>query len=260
MLRVLEEADVDVLGRLADASNLALLVRVGGAEGPLAIYKPVLGERPLWDFPEGTLAAREVAAFVISATGGWDVVPETVLRAGPHGPGSLQRWVGDPEVDPEHPVDVVAPNAIPEGWLPVLHGEDPEGRPLVVVHEDSTAVRAVASFDAVINNSDRKGSHLVREGGDLRGFDHGVSLHEDAKLRTVLWGFAGEPLGAVELERISRVLGSLEDGTSDLRAGLDTLITAAEVAALEARCHSLLDHGEYPRPSGEWPSIPWPPI
>ena len=187
MLRVLEEADVDVLGRLAAASNLALLVRVGGAEGPLAIYKPVLGERPLWDFPEGTLAAREVAAFVISATGGWDVVPETVLRAGPHGPGSLQRSVGDPEVDPEHPVDVVAPNAIPEGWLPVLHGEDPEGRPLVVVHEDSTAVRAVASFDAVINNSDRKVSHLVREGGDLRGFDHGVSLHEDAKLRTVLW-------------------------------------------------------------------------
>lgn len=260
MLRVLEEADVDVLGRLADASNLALLVRVGGAKGPLAIYKPVLGERPLWDFPEGTLAAREVAAFVISATGGWDVVPETVLRAGPHGPGSLQRWVGDPEVDPEHPVDVVAPNAIPEGWLPVLQGEDPEGRPVVVVHEDSTAVRAVAAFDAVINNSDRKGSHLVREGGDLRGFDHGVSLHEDAKLRTVLWGFAGQPLPDLELERIARVLSQLEDGTSGLRESLDVLITTAEVAALESRCRSLLDHAAYPRPSGEWPAIPWPPI
>jgi uncharacterized repeat protein (TIGR03843 family) len=260
MLRVLEEADVEVLGRLADASNLALLVRLDGADGPLAIYKPVRGERPLWDFPEGTLAAREVAAFVISATGGWDVVPETVLRAGPHGTGSLQRWVGDPEVDPEHPVDVVPPNAIPEGWLPVLHGEDTRGRPVVVVHEDSTALRGVAAFDAVINNSDRKGSHLVREGSALRGFDHGVSLHEEAKLRTVLWGFAGQPLPDLELERITRVLRAIEDGTSDLRGRLDPLITAAEVAALEARCRSLLDHAAYPVPSGEWPAIPWPPI
>jgi uncharacterized repeat protein (TIGR03843 family) len=260
MLRVLEDADVEVLGRLADASNLALLVRVGGSEGPLAVYKPVLGERPLWDFPEGTLAAREVAAYVISATGGWDVVPETVLREGPHGTGSLQRWVGDPEIEPEHPVDIVSPDAIPDGWLPVLHGEDGEGRPVVVVHEDSTALRAVAAFDAVINNSDRKGSHLVREGADLRGFDHGVSLHEDAKLRTVLWGFAGQRLPDLELERIGRVLAALEDGTSELRAGLDQLLTTAEVAALEARCLSLLRHAAYPVPTGEWPAIPWPPL
>jgi uncharacterized repeat protein (TIGR03843 family) len=168
--------------------------------------------------------------------------------------------VGDPEVDPEHPVDVVPPNAIPEGWLPVLHGEDTRGRPVVVVHEDSTALRGVAAFDAVINNSDRKGSHLVREGSALRGFDHGVSLHEEAKLRTVLWGFAGQPLPDLELERITRVLRAIEDGTSDLRGRLDPLITAAEVAALEARCRSLLDHAAYPVPSGEWPAIPWPPI
>lgn len=260
MLRVLEEADLEVLGRLADASNLALLVRVGGSTGPLAVYKPVLGERPLWDFPEGTLAAREVAAFVISAAGGWDIVPETVLRTGPHGTGSLQRWVGDPEVEPEHPVDVVLPDEIPAGWLPVLHGEDGQGRAVVVVHEDSAALRAVAAFDAVINNSDRKGSHLVREGSHTRGFDHGVSLHEDAKLRTVLWGFAGEPLPDLELDRIERVLRAVEHGGSDLRSSLDTLLTIAEVAALEARCRSLLDHAAYPRPSAEWPAIPWPPI
>jgi uncharacterized repeat protein (TIGR03843 family) len=260
MMRVLEEADLVVLGRLADASNLALLVRAGGDTGPLAVYKPVRGERPLWDFPDGTLAAREVAAYVISATGGWDVVPETVLRVGPHGIGSVQRWVGDPEVEPEHPVDVVAPDAVPEGWLPVLEGEDGRGRPVLVVHEDSEPLRAVAAFDAVINNSDRKGSHLVREDGELRGFDHGVSLHEESKLRTVLWGFAGQPLSAVDLERIGRVLAAVEDGTSELRASMDTLITPAEVAALEARCRRLLARAAYPVPSGQWPSIPWPPI
>jgi uncharacterized repeat protein (TIGR03843 family) len=260
MLRVLEGADLEVLGRLADASNLALLVRVGGDDGPLAIYKPVRGERPLWDFPEGTLAAREVAAYAISAAGGWDVVPETVFRAGPHGPGSVQRWVGDPEVEPEFPVDVVAPDAVPEGWVPVLQGEDAEGRPVVVVHEDSGATRAVAAFDAVINNSDRKGSHLVREAGALKGFDHGLCLHEDAKLRTVLWGFAGQPLSPVELERIDRVRAAVGDDTSTLRATLDTLVTTSEVAALGARCRRLLARAAYPRPSGQWPAIPWPPL
>lgn len=260
MVRLLEEADVEVLGRLAGASNIALLVQVGGAEGALAIYKPVRGERPLWDFPEGTLAAREVAAYAISAAGGWGVVPETVLRDGPQGLGSLQRWVGDPEVEPEYPVDVVPPDAIPDGWLPVLHGEDGEGHPVVVVHEDSDALRAVAAFDAVINNSDRKGSHLVREGDALKGFDHGVSLHEEAKLRTVLWGFPGQPLPALEVDRITRVLQALDDGTSGLRSQLDPLITAAEVAALGMRCRSLLRRAAYPRPSGQWPAIPWPPL
>jgi uncharacterized repeat protein (TIGR03843 family) len=260
ILDVLGHGDVDVLGRLVEASNLALLVRVGGAQGVLAIYKPVAGERPLWDFPGGTLAAREVAAYLISAAGGWDVVPETVLRTGPHGLGSLQRWVGDPELEPEYAVGLVAPDAIPAGWVPVLRGEDGEGRPVVVVHEDSPALRAVAAFDAVINNSDRKGSHLVREGQALRGFDHGVSLHEDDKLRTVVWGFAGEPLPEVELERITTVHDRAADRSSSLRGELDGLISAQEVGALVARCRVLLDTAAYPRPSGGWPTIPWPPL
>ena len=259
ILDVLEDGDLDVVGQVADASNLALLVRVGAA-AVHAIYKPVSGERPLWDFPEGTLAAREVAAYLVSATGGWDIVPETVLRDGPFGPGSVQRWVGDPLVEPEHPVDIVGPGAVAPGWLPVLRGEGADGRPVVVVHEDSDAMRAVAVFDAVVNNSDRKGSHLVREGRALRGFDHGVCLHEDDKLRTVVWGFAGQRIAEEELARVERVRAEATDGASDLRAALEPLLTSAEVAALGARCRMLLAHAAYPVPSGQWPAIPWPPL
>jgi len=257
---LLATADLVVLGALSDASNLALLVRLGGDDGPLAVYKPVSGERPLWDFPDGSLAAREVAARLVSETGGWDVVPETVLRDGPHGAGSVQRWVGDPGVAPDHPVDLVPAGAVPPGWVAVLRGEDEGGRPVLVVHEDSPGLRAVAVFDAVINNSDRKGSHLVREGAALRGFDHGVSLHEEDKLRTVLWGFAGQPIADLDLVRVERVLGAVSDGTSELRTSLDELLTPAEVAALEARCRHLLGHAAYPQPSGQWPAIPWPPL
>lgn len=249
-----------MLGALADASNLALLVRLEDDEGPLAIYKPIRGERPLWDFPDGSLAAREVAAHLISSAGGWDVVPETVLRDGPRGPGSVQRWVGDPADEPDLVVDLVAPDDVPPGWLAVLRGEDQLGRPVVVVHEDSPVVRSVAAFDAVINNSDRKGTHLVREGDRLRGFDHGVSLHEDPKLRTVLWGFAGQPFADEDLARITTVRDALSDPRSSLRAGLAPLLTPVEVTALRARCAALLDHAAYPVPSGDWPAIPWPPL
>ena len=241
-----------------------MLVRVGGVAAGggsgLAIYKPVSGERPLWDFPDGTLAAREVAAYAISAAGGWDVVPETVLRDGPRGPGSVQRWVGDPAIEPEYVVDVVTPEAVPDGWLPVLRGEGARGEPVVVVHEDSDLTRAVAALDAVLNNSDRKGSHLVREGAFLRGFDNGLSLHEEDKLRTVFWGFAGQPLGEEEVQRITAVHDLVADGTSALRVQLDQLITPAEVSALLVRCRRLLERGTYPRPTGDWPAIPWPPL
>jgi uncharacterized repeat protein (TIGR03843 family) len=259
-LDLLTRADLVVLGALADASNLALLVRLGDDNGPLAIYKPIDGERPLWDFPDGSLAAREVAAHVISAAGGWDVVPETVLRDGPRGQGSVQRWVGDPQTLPEYVVDLVAPDAIPDGWLAVLRGEDERGNPVVVVHEDTAQVRGVAAFDAVINNSDRKGSHLVREGDRIRGFDHGVSLHTDDKLRTVLWGFAGQPLSPADLARVATVRDALGAAASGLRRDLAPLLTPAEVTALEARCTTLLERTAYPLPSGEWPAIPWPPL
>jgi uncharacterized repeat protein (TIGR03843 family) len=254
---------VAVVGRLAQASNDAFLVTVtAGGTSMAAIYKPVLGERPLWDFPDGTLAARETAAYLISAAGGWDVVPETVLREGPRGVGSLQRWVGDPYAEPEYVVDVVAPDAVPDGWVPVLRGEGERGEPVVVVHEDSPAVAAVAVFDAVINNSDRKGSHLVREAGEVRGFDHGVSLHVDDKLRTVLWGFAGRPLPEVELGRLRRVEEALADtaGRGALHRELAAHLTEEELDALTARVRRLLALPAYPLPGEGWPAIPWPPL
>jgi uncharacterized repeat protein (TIGR03843 family) len=267
-LEALETGEISLLGRIADASNAAFLATVavgddgggGDAHKRLAIWKPVAGERPLWDFPDGTLAQREVAAHLISATGGWDIVPPTVLREGPLGLGSLQLWVGDPEVPAEYVVDVVAPDRVPTGWLPVLQGEGEDGRPVVVVHEDSPLVRSVAVFDAVLNNSDRKGSHLVRDGDRLRGFDHGVSLHSDDKLRTVFWGFAGQALEPVDTARLDRLALDLDDHDSAFVVQLSTLITRAEVAALTARVRALRAHPAYPRPSGEWPAIPWPPL
>ncbi len=252
---------VELVGRLVDASNAAFLARVSGDREPLlAIYKPVAGERPLWDFPDGTLAGREVAASLLSAAGGWDIVPETVLREGPHGLGSLQRWVGDPQTEPEYVVDVVPVDAVPDGWLPVLQGEGADGRPVVVVHQDSPEVMAAAAFDAVINNSDRKGSHLVQEGPFLRGFDHGVSFHEQDKLRTVLWGFAGRPLPATEIHRLRRVDQQLSAHGAELAAALDGLLTPAEVRALRARVTRLLEQAAYPLPGEGWPAIPWPPL
>jgi uncharacterized repeat protein (TIGR03843 family) len=252
---------VELVGRLMDASNAAFLARVTGDDGPLlAIYKPVAGERPLWDFPDGTLAERELAAYLLSAAGGWDIVPETVLREGPHGIGSLQRWVGDPESEPDYVVDVVPVDAVPDGWLPVLQGEGADGRPVLVVHQDSPAVMAVAAFDAVINNSDRKGSHVVHEGAALRGFDHGVSFHEDDKLRTVLWGFAGRPLPPAEIRRLRRIEEQLSVPSSQLTSALERLLTSAEVTALQRRVVRLLEQAAYPLPGEGWPAIPWPPL
>jgi uncharacterized repeat protein (TIGR03843 family) len=258
---LLLEGAIEPLGRLSDASNDALLVRVGGeAAGAVAVYKPVAGERPLWDFPDGTLAEREVAAYAISQAGGWGAVPTTVLREGPLGVGSVQEWVGSLDEPPGRVVEVFPPNRVPEGWHPVLEGEGRRGEPLVVAHADTPEVRAMAVFDVVLNNSDRKGSHLLVAEGRLFGIDHGVSLHTEPKLRTILWGWAGEPIPRAEQERVAAVATALAEPDSPLRSQLERLLTPAEVAALKARCHALLEYPAYPVPSGRWPAIPWPPL
>jgi uncharacterized repeat protein (TIGR03843 family) len=247
------------VGRIVDSSNGALLCSVGDREEPvLVIHKPEASERPLWDYPDGTLVARERAAYLVSAAGGFDVVPPTVLREGPLGPGSVQLWVGPVEGVREALVDVTPVDAVPDGWVVVLEGETPGGRPVVVSHSPEPALRTVAVLDAVLNNSDRKGGHLLRDGDAVRGCDHGVSLSVEPKLRTVLWGWAGEEIPDVELGRLEALLVALEDAAGALVAELGTLITPAEVRALRRRTESLLRTGRHPHPRAGWPAIPWP--
>lgn len=269
VVEALQRGDLSLVGRIADASNLALLCEVVDADAAAqvtgrpvrVIYKPVRGERPLWDFPEGTLAGREVATFEVSQAGGWGVVPPTVLREGPYGEGSVQLWIGDPfSAKPdERPVDVVPPQRIPEGWLSVVDGELTDGASVTVVHEDRDDVRDVAVLDAVVNNADRKGSHLVRDrAGALWGFDHGVTFSPDPKLRTVLWGWSGKQLRDVDLERLEALRELLDDVDSDLATSLAGLLPRGDVRALRRRVTALLRVGTHPRPRGGWPAIPWP--
>ena len=193
--------ELEVVGRVLPASNATF---VGTIDGRQVVYKPVAGERPLWDFPDGTLAQREVASYAVSAALGWDVVPPTVLREGPHGPGMVQLWK---EPDPEQaPVDVVPAGELPDGYLHVLDALGPDDEPVALVHEATEALRRMAVFDVLVNNGDRKGGHvLAMADGHRHGVDHGVSFHVENKLRSVLWGWADEPLTESERDAVARV-------------------------------------------------------
>lgn len=256
----LDGGELVVLGRHPRASNLVLVaeVRAPGAAPVTVAYKPVDGERPLWDFPDGTLAAREVAAHRVDELGGFGLVPPTVWRDGPLGPGSVQLWVGEVSTPDTSPVVISPPDGVPEGHLVVLEGEDEGGEPLLLSHPDDPRLRSMAVLDAVLNNSDRKGSHVLVDGTHLWGIDHGVSLHAEPKLRTVLWGWAGEPIASADITRLSRVAEGLQ--RSEVRDELGVLLTAAELAALELRVRTLLRTGTHPLPSSRWPAIPWPPL
>ncbi len=254
---LLSRGELTPLARIADSSNGALLCRVDGGDTELlAIYKPVAAERPLWDFPDGTLAGRERAAYLVSAAGGFAVVPPTVLRDGPLGLGAVQHWVGDPEAEPELVVAVTLTTQVPAGWRVVLRGESEDGEKVAVSHAVEPPVRSTAVLDALINNSDRKGGHLMRAGRGVRGVDHGVSLSVAPKLRTVLWGWAGEPLPEEDLERVHAVAEALDGG--GLEADLGGLLTRPEIDALRSRAARLLATRTHPGPEPGWPSIPWP--
>jgi uncharacterized repeat protein (TIGR03843 family) len=243
---------LELIGRITTASNATFLGELDGVE---VVYKPVRGESPLWDFPDGTLAGRERAAYLVSEALGWNVVPRTWLDDGPLGPGMVQLWQhADPE---QEAVDLVAAEEVPEsGWRRVFEGRDEEDRVVVLLHEDSTALRRMTVFDAVVNNADRKGGHiLAMPGGHRFGVDHGLAFHEEPKLRTVLWGWIGEPLDPEEREGLARLRTALADG---LAAELDPLITAAEIDALDARCARLVAEARFPGPEGDMPAVPWP--
>ena len=262
ILDVLTFGEIEVEGRLVDASNLALLGRLTwGDISTQVIYKPTQGERPLWDFPPGTLAQREAAAFVLSAVGGWNLVPPTVLREGPLGEGSVQLWVDAIDDGTQSLVDVVTAAELEPGWLPVFEAQLTDGTAVVVAHADRPELAATAVFDVVINNADRKGSHLVLDrSGSLWGFDHGVSCHEEPKLRTVLWGWVGKPLPEADLARLEALAGWLGSPSSPVSQAIGGLLSPAEAEALGRRIANLLTTGRFPAPSGRHPAVPWPPL
>lgn len=245
-------AELNLTGRLTTASNATFLGSIG--EVPV-VYKPIAGESPLWDFPAGTLAHREVAAYLISRVLGWDVVPHTWLRDGPFGEGMVQLWQ---EQDPsQNAVDLVAVENIPEtGWKQVLQGQDQHGGVVALIHEDSPVLRRMAVFDVIVNNADRKGDHvLAMADGQRHGVDHGLTFHHDHKLRTVLWGWQGESLTPEEAKGIDRVSEGLH---GDLGRDLAGLLSSEEIAALAERCTRLRFEGHFPAPSGQMPAVPWP--
>ncbi|MFN8076475.1 MAG: SCO1664 family protein [Kineosporiaceae bacterium] len=285
-LAVLAQGTIEVLGRLDDASNATLLASVSlDGVDHLAVYKPTAGERPLWDFPTGTLGAREAAAYALSRAAGWDVVPPTLVRDdAPFGPGSLQWWLDagdDADGDPLVPepgaelIDIVPPSQVPPGWLRVLDAEDGRGRPVVLTHADDPVLRSLALFDAVANNADRKGGHVLAgrlvapaaarseaaEGPvSVRGIDHGLTFHPDPKLRTVLWGWAGRRFDDTEAATLGDLAEQLEAGAAGPLAPLVDLLSAEDVSALRTRLTRLRRAGRFPRPLPGMPPIPWPPF
>ena len=231
VLRLLREGELEVEGRLVDASN-ATLYCSATLDGVTAavVYKPVRGERPLWDFPDGTLAGREVSAYLVSAATGWDVVPPTVMRDGPFGPGMVQLWMdADPAVDLSE-----------------------------FVRRDVPALRRMAVFDAVVNTADRTGGHIIpMPGGHVYGVDHGICFSVDPKLRTLLWRWAGKRLPDEAVAVLERLGDELR---GDLGEQLHEHLTRREVRCTQQRVAEMLRTGRHPEPSGEWPALPWPPF
>jgi hypothetical protein len=230
-LSLLRGGELEVEGRLVDASN-ATLYCIATFEGVSAacVYKPVAGERPLWDFPDGTLAERELAAYLVSAATGWDIVPPTVMRDGPYGVGMCQLWI---DVEPTVDLAVLARSGI---------------EPL----------RRMAVYDAVVNNADRKGGHLLPvPDGHVYGVDHGICFSVEDKLRTLLWGWQGKRLTEEAVAVLHVIKAEL---AGSLGAALSELLTPAEVWATERRVDRLLSTGRHPAPSGDWPPVPWPPF
>jgi uncharacterized repeat protein (TIGR03843 family) len=231
-VRLLQHGEITVEGRLVAATNATLYCGIEH-DGVRAncVYKPVSGERPLWDFPDGTLAGREVAAYLVSEQMGWGIVPPTVHREGPFGPGMVQLWI-------DHDADT--------DLLTLSRGDDP-------------AVRRMAVFDAVVNNADRKIGHLLpTTSGHVYGCDHGVCFSDEYKLRTVLWQWRGKDLTSEAVESLQTLRKAFARG--GFGGQLSGLLSRKEIDATSDRVELMLKHRIHPYPPEDWPAIPWPPL
>ncbi|OBJ73573.1 SCO1664 family protein [Mycobacterium sp. 1274756.6] len=257
---LLRSGELTVLGRIRSASNATFLCQASiGGHAMHCVYKPVAGEQPLWDFPDGTLAGRELGAYLVSRRLGWNLVPDTVIRDGPAGEGMVQRWIDAPEetgAPARDLVDVVPAATVPDGYLPVLQARDYTGARVILVHADHPRLFQMAVFDVLVNNADRKGGHvLCGADGAVYGVDHGLTLHTEDKLRTVLWGWAGKPVDDTVLTDIAALTEALD---GPLAAELAGHITGAEIAALRRRAEDLLAEPVMPDPDDRFHPIPWP--
>ncbi len=254
--RVLREGELIVEGRLTEASNATLYCRAELDGVALAcVYKPVAGERPLHDFPDGTLAARELAAYAVSEAAGWHLVPRTIEREGPFGPGMCQQWIEESDLSAAVTV-LVGERPDQAEWCPVLAVQLSDGSDGLLAHHDGPALRRIALFDAIVNNADRKGGHLLPlADGRVLGIDHGLTFHAEDKLRTLLWGFADRELWAEERAELLLLRKDAE-----LAEQLSALLTPAEIEAFHARIDALLADGVLPGPDGRMRPVPWPPI
>lgn len=226
-MQTLLSQSMRVVGRLIDASNATLLAEIEfDNQTQKVIYKPVAGEKPLWDFQDGNLAHREYCAFLLSNRAGFDLVPNTVLRDGPFGFGMVQEWI-----DTDEEIDIIN------------FGQS-----------DDSQLKRMAIFDAIINNTDRKYGHLLYKEGKLLGCDHGVTFHSEDKLRTVIWQFSGEKIDKQEMLLIESA------SALDYPNLFESYLTQDEIAAIYERINQLLKSGRFPSPSENWPAIPWPPV
>lgn len=230
ILCLLAEGEIDLQGQLPWSSNYSFLANVrDGRLACVAVYKPQRGERPLWDFPDGTLCLREYATFIVSQALGWELVPPTVLRNGPYGLGSIQLFVD----------------------------ADPDDHFFNLREEHSADFQRVALFDVLINNADRKGGHCLRDRfGHLWCIDHGLTFNAQPKLRTVIWDYAGQPIPPKMLDDLEALKTRLRN-SNGIRQTLERLLSPREIEALQARLDQLLKTGRFPKP-GPGRNVPWP--
>jgi uncharacterized repeat protein (TIGR03843 family) len=255
---LLTHGQLDLEGRLVDASNTTLRAVITLADVTArCVYKPVAGERPLWDFPDGTLAGRELAAFLVSESAGWGIVPPTVLRDGPLGPGMCQLWIEE-DLQTEPVLGWFPTAEVPDGWRRIMVAADEDGQEYQFAHADDPALARLALFDVVVNNADRKGGHVIRTRDQrVYGIDHGLCFNVANKIRTVLWGWAGQCLPAGDLETLR---GLAADFATTLAPTLASHLDQGEVLRVRGRIGRLLTTGRFPAPRDDHPAVPWPPM